>query len=243
MQPNVLPLSSVVNLRDLGGLVGYQGRKIKSHRLIRTGDLSQITDKDKNFLSGYGLTKIIDLRSKSERDRHPDPLIKNVENISLPLSQENGTLGDASNLGNADKLYHQDLNAALQMMCDHYQDHIITEFDQKTVVKVLQILAETKDGAVIYHCTEGKDRTGFVNFFVLYILGVDLEIIRQDYLASNFILNEYRAKRDEKLKQAGENLIFRSNMRVLSSVSDTLFDIILLTIEEKFDGIENYLSK
>ncbi|WP_269082409.1 hypothetical protein [Lactobacillus amylovorus] len=41
------------------------------------------------------------------------------------------------------------------MMCDHYQDHIITEFDQKTVVKVLQILAETKDGAVIYHCTEG----------------------------------------------------------------------------------------
>mgnify|MGYP003508426799 FL=1 len=32
-------------------------------------------------------------------------------------------------------------------------------------------------------------------------------------------------------------------MRVLSSVSDTLFDIILLTIEEKFDGIENYLSK
>lgn len=129
------------------------------------------------------------------------------------------------------------------MMCDHYQDHIITEFDQKTVVQVLQILAETKDGAVIYHCTEGKDRTGFVNFFVLYILGVDLEIIRQDYLASNFILNEYRAKRDEKLKQAGENLIFRSNMRVLSSVSDTLFDIILLTIEEKFDGIENYLSK
>lgn len=56
---------------------------------------------------------------------------------------------------NADKLYHQYLNAALQMMCDHYQDHIITEFDQKTVVKVLQILAETKDGAVIYHCTEG----------------------------------------------------------------------------------------
>ena len=41
------------------------------------------------------------------------------------------------------------------MMCDHYQDHIITEFDLKSVVKDLQILAETKDGAVIYHCTEG----------------------------------------------------------------------------------------
>lgn len=150
-------------------------------------------------------------------------------------------MGDTSNLGDADELYHSSLTAASQMMYDHYRKHVIEEFDQKTVAQVLQILAKTKNGAVIYHCTEGKDRTGFVNFFVLYILGVDLETIRQDYLASSFILNKYRAVRDKKFEEAGENLIFRSNMRVLSSASDTLFDTILVTIEENFNGIENYL--
>lgn len=243
MQPNILPLSSVINPRDLGGLVGYQGRKIKSHRLIRTGDLSRITAQDKKFLLDYGLTKIIDLRSRSEQANYPDPLIKNVENISLPLSKENGTLGDSSNLDETGDLYHTNLTAASEMMCEHYRDHVIEAFDQQTVAQVLQILAETRDGAVIFHCTEGKDRTGFVNFFVLYLLGVDLETIRQDYLASNYILDEYRAICDKQFKQAGENLVFRSNMRVLSSASDTLFDTILVTIEEKFNGIGSYLRK
>ena len=127
------------------------------------------------------------------------------------------------------------------MMCDHYRDHVIAAHDQETVRQVLKILSETDEGAVIFHCTEGKDRTGFVVLFVLYILGVDLELIRQDYLASNEILTEYRAVRDKKFQEAGKNLTFRANMRVLSSASDLLFDTILLTIEKEYGDLETYL--
>ncbi len=241
MYSNLLPIATAINPRELGGLTGFNNRKIQMHRLLRTGDLSKMSQKDKQFLKNYGVVKIIDLRSKSASVSHPDPQIDGVQNISIPLSSEEGTLGGESNLTQEAKLYNENPHAAFKMMCDHYRDHVVAAHDQKTVRQVLKILSETEEGAIIFHCTEGKDRTGFVALFVLYILGVDLEVIRHDYLASNEILAEYRAARDKRFKEVGKNLTFRANMRVLSSASDSLFDTILLTIEKEYGNLETYL--
>ncbi|WP_289758177.1 tyrosine-protein phosphatase [Lactobacillus taiwanensis] len=241
MYSNLLPIATAINPRELGGLTSFNNRKIQMHRLLRTGDLSKMSQKDKQFLKNYGVVKIIDLRSKSESVSHPDPQIDGVQNISIPLSSEEGTLGGESNLTQEAKLYNENPHAAFKMMCDHYRDHVVAAHDQKTVRQVLKILSETEEGAIIFHCTEGKDRTGFVALFVLYILGVDLEVIRHDYLASNEILAEYRAARDKRFKEVGKNLTFRANMRVLSSASDSLFDTILLTIEKEYGNLETYL--
>lgn len=43
IRPNILPLQHVPNARDLGGYVGFDGRKIKMHRLLRTGKLCQMS--------------------------------------------------------------------------------------------------------------------------------------------------------------------------------------------------------
>lgn len=239
MYSKLLPIATAINPRELGGLTGFNNRKIKMHRLLRTGDLSKMSQEDKQFLKNYGVVKIIDLRSESVS--HPDPQIDGVQKISIPLSSEEGTLGGESNLTQEAKLYNENPHAAFKMMCDHYRDHVVAAHDQKTVRQVLKILSETEEGAIIFHCTEGKDRTGFVVLFVLYILGVDLEVIRHDYLASNEILAEYRAARDKRFKEAGKNLTFRANMRVLSSASDSLFDTILLTIEKEYGNLETYL--
>lgn len=241
MQVRLLPITTAINPRELGGLTGFNNRKIKMHRLLRTGDLSKMSQEDKRFLKTYGVVKIIDLRSKSESIAHPDPQIDGVQNISLPLSSEEGTLGGESDLNQGAKLYNENPHAAFKMMCDHYRDHVIAAHDQETIRQVLKILSETEEGAVIFHCTEGKDRTGFVALFVLYILGVDLETIRQDFLDSNEILSEYRATRDKEFKETGKSLTFRANMRILSSASDSLFDTILLTIEEEYGDLETYV--
>lgn len=212
------------------------------HRLLRTGNLSKMSQEDRLFLKNYGVVKIIDLRSKSESFAHPDPQIDDVQNIFLPLSSEEGTLGGENDLNQGTKLYNENPHAAFKMMCDHYRDHVIEAHDQETVRQVLKILSETDEGAVIFHCTEGKYRTVFVALFVLNILGVDLEVIRQDYLSSNEILTEYRAAKDKEFQEAGKGLTFRANMRVLSSASDSLFDTILLTIEKEYGDLENYLK-
>lgn len=242
MKSGLLPITTAINPRELGGLCGFNKHKIKMHRLLRTGDLSQMSSEDKQFLKDYGVVKIIDLRSKSESVAHPDPQIDGVQNISLPLSDEEGTLGGESNLSQEAKLYNENPHAAFKMMCDHYRDHVTAAHDQETVQQVLKILSETSTGAIILHCTEGKDRTGFVVLFILCILGVDLEVIRQDYLASNEILKKYRAVRDKEFKDTGKSLTFRANMRILSSASDSFFNTILFTIEKEYGDLGLYLK-
>ena len=169
MYSNLLPIATAINPRELGGLTGFNNRKIQMHRLLRTGDLSKMSQKDKQFLKNYGVVKIIDLRSKSESVSHPDPQIDGVQNISIPLSSEEGTLGGESNLTQEAKLYNENPHAAFKMMCDHYRDHVVAAHDQKTVRQVLKILSETEEGAIIFHCTEGKDRTGFLCCFICFI--------------------------------------------------------------------------
>ena len=204
LKPNILPLKSVRNPRDLGGYRGLDNRKIKSHRLLRTGNISQITEKDEEFLKDYGLVK------------------KNIEEIF--------------------EKYRVDEYAGFRMMCERYHNHIAKKHAQTTLHKILEVLANTEEGAVLYHCSEGKDRTGLVTVVLLYILGVDMETIRQDYLYSNYMLNDYRAKRDRIMKENSENLYFRANMRILGSVSDAFLDTSLITIEKEFGGFDNYLK-
>ena len=82
-----------------------------------------------------------------------------------------------------------------------------------------------------------------VTVILLHILGVDLETIRQDYLYSNLMLNDYRKVRDERLKRAGENDKFRANMRILGSVANAYIDTSLITINENYGDIDSYIDK
>lgn len=240
---NVLPLEKVRNPRDIGGYVGYQGRKVKMHRLIRSGKISNITSKDEKFLLDYGLTKIIDLRSQLECHKMPDSQIPGVEHLDISIAEDDNTNGGKKDLDKVFATYRKDQYAGFKMMCDRYRSHVVKEHAQNSLHKILEVLANTKEGAILYHCSEGKDRTGIVTVMILYILGVDMETIRQDYLYSNCMLDGYRAKRDRIIQEKGGNLCLRANMRILGSVSDAFLDTSLIAIEKEFGGLDNYLRE
>lgn len=243
IKPVVLPLEKVRNPRDLGGYIGYQGRKVKMHRLIRSGKISNIAEKDEKFLLDYGLTKIIDLRSPRECKKMPDSTLPGVEHLDMSIAENDNTNGGKKDLAKVFETYRKDQYAGFKMMCDRYRAHVEKEHAQNSLHKILEVLADTKDGAILYHCSEGKDRTGIVTVMILYILGVDMETIRQDYLYSNYMLDDYRAKRDRAIKEEGGNLCLRANMRILGSVSDAFLDTALITIEKEFGGLDNYLKE
>lgn len=242
MQVNILPVTSVRNPRDLGGYVTKKGQKIKSRRLLRTGNISRLTDEDEKFLLNYGLNKIIDLRSSQECATCPDREIESVKHYNLPFSNRDNTNGGGYEEANFEN-YRKNQYAGFKMMCQRYHDHVLNPFAQANIQKILELLANSEEGAILYHCSEGKDRTGLVTLFILSILGVDLETIRQDYLFSNYMLNDYRAKRDVQFEKAGENLNFRANMRILGSVSDAFFDTALITIKQEYGDMDNYLRE
>lgn len=242
IHPLVLPLKTVRNPRDLGGYVGFEGRKIKKGRLLRTGKMSHLSAHDRQFLENYGVSKVIDLRSPLEIKKSPDDHLAGVQHYNISLSDVDNTQGGQRDLKKAFAVYRQDQYAGFRMMCRRYHDHVAKKHAQYALHQILELLAATKEGAVIYHCSEGKDRTGIVTMVILYLLGVDLETIRQDYLYSNYLLNSYRAVRDRWFKETGENLKFRANMRILGSVEDAFLDTALITVEEDFGGLDNYLQ-
>lgn len=77
--PPFLPSKSLPNLRDLG-LV--PGSALPQSRFYRCGTLEAAGD-DPDALAwlSTNVKRIIDLRTASERSRHPDPVIDGVENV------------------------------------------------------------------------------------------------------------------------------------------------------------------
>lgn len=65
-------------------------------------------------------------------------------------------------------------------------------------------LLEQMDGApILYHCTAGKDRTGWASAVILTLLGVPRETVMADYLASNSYLRAKNERAKEMLAKSG----------------------------------------
>ena len=175
-QPNaddatrVIALDGAVNVRDLGGLKGAHGPVPPNH-FIRTADLSKASDKDRQTLKDHGVSLDVDLRTQEEISKKPDTLATDKRfkyvNVSL-LGQAPLDFTKVTTLGD---LY-------VQTLSDH----------QAEFKKVFQAMAAQKDGAVLYHCSAGKDRTGMVTAILLDLAGVDRKEIVHNYAISGAYL-------------------------------------------------------
>ena len=62
-EERLLPLTSVYNIRDLGGYETQTGAYSKSHKYIRSGKMNRLTEVDRQYLKDYGIKVIIDLKA------------------------------------------------------------------------------------------------------------------------------------------------------------------------------------
>ena len=169
-EPRLIRLDGALNVRDLGGLKGAHG-PVPPNRFIRTADLSKASDKDRQTLKDHGVSLDVDLRTPDEVTKKPDTLQSDSRfeyvNISLlgpgPIDfTKITTLGD---------LYVQTLSD-----------------NQAEFKKVFKAMAAQQDGAVLYHCSAGKDRTGMVTAILLALAGVDRKEIIHNYAISGVYL-------------------------------------------------------
>ncbi len=178
----VLSVRGVENFRDLGGYTGFDGRTVKWGCLYRSGQLSNLNNRGLTTLSNLNLHTVIDFRSKLEVEKHPNRLPPGTRQINLPI------------LGQLNKDMEQEVHSRIKnnnfldfkpedFFLAAYQE-FATGFTPKYKSFVHTVL-NAKGSPVLWHCTAGKDRTGFASAILLQLLGVDLDIIYQDYLLSN----------------------------------------------------------
>lgn len=159
----LIPLERGSNFRDLGGYAGADGKRVVWGRLYRSGALPMLSEADYALLERLDIKAIVDLRSLDERQIAPDQ-----------LDDRTGALFVANDYAMAPML------EAMRKPVDEPL-YAGTEKHLAPQLRSLFRLLLRNEGATMFHCSAGQDRTGIAAALVLSALGVDRETIIRDY--------------------------------------------------------------
>lgn len=235
-----IALEGAINVRDLGGYKTEDGKTIKPHRLIRSAELYTITGNDiAKLKKTYQLKQIVDFRTDSEVDKKPDPPIQNVKNIHDSVMKDNGASTSTEDLiKSLSKMDNPD-----SFLIEANKSFVTDENSRKAYKKFFDILLENKEGAVLWHCTAGKDRAGFGTALVLSALGVPKDKVMEDYLLSN----KYRADENEKAVQAvlaeTKNQQAADGMKAVMEVRESYLNAAFDEIDKKYGSLDAFLKE
>lgn len=179
----ILRLASADNFRDVAG-PGYStrdGAQVRRGVFFRSNEL-RLTDADHEALSGLGLRAVLDLRSKLEIDRHPDAEVPGATWLNF----------DVSGIPMDQVAELRDRRSAVELMDRVYRSFVDSEDAREEFGGLFRQLAT--GGPQLFHCTAGKDRTGWVAALLLHIVGVDDPTIESDYLLTNALTSSSRAR-------------------------------------------------
>ena len=181
-------LDGAVNVRDIGGYRSAHGLQVTRGRLFRGDSLSQLTSADIERLDRLGLRTVIDFRTAGEillggDDRLP----YGVELAHLPVS--GGDLGAIYELvasGDHERQRRELGGGRAASFIAEMNRGFVTDGRQREAFgAALRLLCSPGRLPLLYHCTGGKDRSGWMTAIVLTALGVPRELVLRDYLLSN----------------------------------------------------------
>jgi len=177
-----LPLEGITNCRELGGYATKEQRSTKWHTLLRSNTFANATEEDLEFLLDYGVNKIIDLRTKSEVEKSPNPASEHpgftYENVDLIGQGPDGVLS----------FDYEDIDVDEHSLGNSYVNMIKTNKYLKEVFDIM--LAGLNNGGALFHCSAGKDRTGVVSMLLLGLAGVAKEDIVANYQVSHTYIKD-----------------------------------------------------
>jgi len=180
----LLRLASADNFRDLTG-PGHrtaEGRGLRPGLVYRSNELA-LTDEDAARVADLGVTAILDLRHADEIDAHPDTEVPGAawEQLEIPgIPME--AVASLEDPEQADSVMH-----------DVYRGFVRSPGAREAFATLLTRIA-TAEAPLVFHCTAGKDRTGWASLLALRICGVPDGVVLDDYLSTNNVSTRTREK-------------------------------------------------
>ena len=239
------------NARDLGGMTGAGGREIRPHRLLRTAHLHDASDADVARLKEeFNLCRIFDFRSMSEFNAVPDREIEGVQHHLLPTidmraEQQTGKpIPDEAFLELDRHIVNYSFYPEVQMMAANmYPSLIRSEFSQLQYAAFLRLIIEApEDGGILWHCAQGKDRTGWGAAFLMFALGVSREDIIEDFEQSNEHYRPIVNKLNADVLARGGGEAEMAVIQAFMGVSTPNFISTLDLIDREYGGMMTYLQ-
>lgn len=184
MKP-MLEVRGAFNLCDLGGLQTTDEKVIKRQKLLKGGYLTDVDDQGLLNLYSYGVRTILDLRSPSEIERYPDRVLPSMTYQELSIFDDDPTSSTMSDQ-QINRIYAQDAQFGQERMLRSYRKMILDHHAIRAYKRFFEaLITYGPKGCLFFHCSAGKDRTGFCTYLLLSILGVPASKNVDFYLAAN----------------------------------------------------------
>ncbi|MBR1443874.1 MAG: tyrosine-protein phosphatase [Firmicutes bacterium] len=245
-------LKGVPNARQMGGYVGYEGKHIKSDTILRTGTLYKAEKEAIELLEEkYRISDIVDFRMLHESNVMPDPELKGARYHHFSVLNELNVKDKKTekyvnimNIPNMGERYLAMYESKMRIdMIEVYRSITFSDEGKKGYSGFFDVLLGKKENsAVLFHCTEGKDRTGIAAILLLSALGVDNETIKTDYLMTNEASADIIRKIKEEVSKVTDDEDVIEFVMFIKCVNEKFIKPIFEIAEKEYGGIIGYIK-
>lgn len=156
-----LDIDRVLNARDFGNKkTDDKKKRVKQGMVYRSANLDSVTTTGRrDAIEKYGIKTDLDLREAGPK--------------ASPLGDTVKYINNATELYGSPQ-YYSLING---VNCVEYQTAMLNN---------LKVFADKDNFPLVFHCAIGRDRTGTLAITLYLLLGINIEQIQQDYIASFF---------------------------------------------------------
>ncbi|WP_288530574.1 tyrosine-protein phosphatase [uncultured Secundilactobacillus sp.] len=237
-----LKIPGTFNFRDFSEVNEIDGPSFKQRQLVRGGFLSAVTDSGLATLDEYGIKTVIDLRSPNETVIFPDRLSSQMRYLKIPVFDDDPTSSTMSDK-EIKRLYADDDQFGYNRMLRSYRKMVIDPHAIAAYQDFFEaIITYAEKGGILFHCSAGKDRTGFCSYLLLAVLGVSEQANREFYLASNHASTDRIKWRLDQAKKEHLGRCFVQSVHDLVVVKKAYIEQAVSLINDQFGGINAYVT-
>lgn len=226
--------NTLVNFRDIGGIANSYGKRVIKGRLFRSAELAGLEVEGVKQLQLNNIKLIVDLRTIQERKKQPEFIIEGINNFHIDI------LGDIIS-----PTFQNFLENLTVDMADNYMKQVYTYFvtslNAKKGYNYFLRLTSNSENAILFHCTAGKDRTGFASALLLKILGVSDQAIFEDYLKTIKSREEDNKKILYEYSKKGLNKKSLDALSVMYSVKKDYLQQSFNVIKKNYGDFDTFL--
>ena len=243
LKNQLIGITSAHNARQLGGY-RIDKKSVKENLLLRTAKISELSEADSILLcEKYKVQCVYDFRGKEESLSAPDVVPGKARYLSLALSFSGGESQLNVKLESEEQMIGMLLQYAehpsVQAMCTSMYDIIFFEEASQEVYRQFfadLLTVDPEEGAVLWHCTQGKDRAGCASAMLLAALGADRELIMADFILSK----DYYDPMVSQIKTETEAQ--KTVINTLISANPEIFKATLDKVDARYGSLSNYLT-
>jgi protein-tyrosine phosphatase len=239
-----IEMASVPNLRDLGGWPTRDGGRVRAGLLYRSTELDKLAGADMAAFAALGIRSVYDLRTEAERTLQPDRLPPDTEYVVVDVLKDSADAAPAQLFKVlADPKAAEEMlggGKGLALFESAYRETFGLASARAAYRRLFSDLTHEEHRPALFHCTTGKDRTGWAAAAMLMLLGVPGDLVTKEYLLTNAqLLPAEKPLIDRFQAQGGDPDVIRP----LIGVAPEYLEAALDEMRKEFGTIEGYFSE